>query len=93
MAEFPAGLDPIEISRWQGKVDGVLSSLNSRMTGLETKVDLIPDRIEKRMEKVLNNQKGQSVDFKWILEKIALPLITGGGGAAFAIYAVMKSLQ
>jgi len=90
---LPQGLDPIEISRWQGKVDGILSSLDSRMTGLETQVNLMPDRIEKRMEKVLNNQKAQSIDFKWLMEKVALPLITGGGGAAFAIYAVMKSLQ
>jgi len=92
MEDFPAKLDPIQISRWQGKVDGILSSLDSRMTGLETQVNLMPDRIEKRFEKVLNNQKVQSVDFKWLMEKVALPLITGGGGAVLAIYALMKSM-
>lgn len=85
-------INPIELSRWQGQVDEKFISLNDRMGNLETKVDALPDQIEKRMEKVMNG-KPSGVTFKWVLEKVAMPFIVGGGSAGLTIYAILQAIQ
>lgn len=86
-------IDPIKLSKWQGGVDEKLTNLNGRMGNIEIKVDGLPDRIEKRVEKIINNKESNRVTFQWIMEKVALPLIVGGGSAAATIYAIIKTLQ
>ena len=86
-------IDPLKLSKWQGGVDEKLTNLNGRMGNLEIKVDSLPDRIERRVEKIINNKETNRVTFQWIMEKVALPLIVGGGSAAATIYAIMKSVQ
>jgi len=88
-----SALDPIQISRWQGTVDKSLESLDGRMGNVEKKLDEMPEQIEKRISKVLNgNSKNTPVTFRWILEKIALPIILSGGSAVVAIYAILRFL-
>jgi hypothetical protein len=90
-------IDPIELSRWQGRVDGHLDSLDRRVGEVETKIDALPDKIEKRMEKVINgrasNERTSSVTFKWILEKIALPILISGGSVAATIYVIIQAVH
>ena len=89
-------IDPIELSRWQGGVDQKLNGLDTRLGGVELKLDKIPDEIEKRVTKVINDSPSgglNAVTFRWMLEKIALPLIVGGGSAAATIYAIIKAFQ
>jgi len=89
-------IDPIELSRWQGGVDQKLNGLDSRLGGVELRLDVLPDKIEKRFEKVINSSSSggkNAVTFRWVLEKIALPLIIGGGSAGAVLYAIVKSLQ
>ena len=81
-------IDPIELSRWQGRVDASLLSLDVRMKNIETIVDLLPDRIEMKMEKIINNRKSGQITFRWMLEKVALPILLGGGSAGLAIYVI-----
>ena len=86
-------LDPLGVSRWQGAVDGNLKSLNGRLGKVEEKIDDMPELIEKRLSKVLNGHpRNSAVTFKWILEKIALPVILSGGSAGVAIYAILRFL-
>lgn len=56
-------------------------------------------KFEKKQNKILekvvdlhNGSPATSVTFKWILEKIALPLLLGGGSAALALFAMAKVL-
>jgi ABC-type molybdate transport system permease subunit len=88
-----SGLDPIELSRWQGRVDATLASLDVRMSSIETKVDTLPLKIETRMEKVMENQNSRRITFQWVVEKVALPLIVGGVSAAGTILALAKTLH
>jgi len=88
-----SALDPLGVSRWQGRVDENLKSLDGRLGKVETKLDEMPELIEKRLSKVLNGHpKNSNVTFKWILEKIALPIILSGGSAGVAIYAILRFL-
>ena len=89
-------IDPIKLSRWQGGVDQKLNGLDSRLGGVEIRLDNLPDKIEKRLAKVINDSPSggrNAVTFRWVLEKIALPLIIGGGSAGAVLYAIVKSLQ
>ena len=86
-------LDPLGVSRWQGVVDENLKSLDGRLGKVEEKLDEMPELIEERLNKVLNGHpKNSTVTFKWILEKIALPVILSGGSAGVAIYAILRFL-
>jgi hypothetical protein len=85
-------IDPLEISKWQGGVDEKLVNLNGRMGNLETKVDALPERIEKRIEKIFNNKNERRITFQWVMEKVALPLLLSGGSAGLAVYVIMKSI-
>ena len=78
-------LDPIALSRWQGKVDQRLENLDSSVGELKTTVDELPDRIEARVEKIFNGSKKNNpaaatlpqgvVTFKDLFLKLALPIV------------------
>ena len=88
------GLDPIGVSRWQGEVDNTLKSLDGRMGDVEETLDDMPEQIEKRITNLLNGRNGKGeVTFKWVLEKIMLPVLTGGASAGAAIYAAMRFFE
>lgn len=42
--------------------------------------------------KTVNSKIKEPVTFKWILEKIALPILLGGGSVLVAAYAILKTL-
>lgn len=44
------------------------------------------------MHKTMNGKAKEPVTFKWILEKIALPILLGGGSVALTLYAVLKTI-
>jgi hypothetical protein len=81
-------ITPEEIAYWRGRVDASLLSLDVRMKNIEAIVDLLPDRIEMKMEKIINNKESNRLTFQWVLEKIALPFLLGGGSAGLAIYVI-----
>lgn len=64
---------------------------------IDTSVSLAKkqDDILTKLDDVHNTVNGKAKDpvtFKWILEKIALPLLLGGGSAAMALFAMAKVL-
>lgn len=56
---------------------------------LESKQDEILVKLDE-VHVTMNGKVREPVTFKWILEKIALPLLLGGGSAAIAMLALAK---
>lgn len=56
----------------------------------EGKQDEMLEKLSEVQDGVNSNSR---VTFKWILEKIALPLLLGGGSVALTLYAVLKTLS
>lgn len=55
------------------------------------------EKSEKKQDEILDKvsdlHNGKTgVTFKWLLEKIAIPLLIGGGSAAMALFAMAKAL-
>ncbi len=88
-----AEIDPIELSRWQGGVDRHLLNIDGSIVELKTAVDTMPDRIEARLEKVINGSEGnnphekQAITFRWIVEKLAVPIMLAVVAAVIALVA------
>ena len=85
-------LDPIEWSEWRGGINSGFDSMIRRMGNVETKIDELPDKIEKRIEKVINGQKkknnpgnSQAITFKWIVEKLSVPIMLAVVSAVIAL--------
>jgi hypothetical protein len=80
---------PGEWHQWRGKTDAKLDAMDSKITVVDKKVDRnsetlskMPDEIEKRVQKVVNGSSqakppgnGQPVTFKWVAEKVLLPVV------------------
>ena len=50
------GLDPFEHGKWQGRVETRLDNVESAVRTLETTLDGLPDRLERRFVKVINGR-------------------------------------
>ena len=73
------GLDPLEWSEWRGGIDKNMISMIRRMGVMEGKMDDLPEKIEKRIEKLINGPKGNPgnssvITFKWVVERFLLPV-------------------
>jgi hypothetical protein len=66
-------------------------NFNRRIDDCEETVDQLPKIIESAVIKAVQTANGISpngrVSFKWVLEKVALPLLMSGAGAAIALIA------
>ena len=76
------GLDPQEWNQWRGGIDSSLDSMVRRMGNVETKIDELPEKIEERIEKLINGSKaknnpgsGQAITFRWVVEKLSIPIM------------------
>lgn len=77
-----SGLDPQEWNNWRGGIDNNMISMIRRMGVMETKMDDLPEKIEQRIEKLINGPKsknnpggGQAITFRWIVEKLSVPIM------------------
>ncbi len=87
---------PGEWHQWRGKVDGRLENVEASTQRIEKKVDDMPNKIEGRIKKALNEnqprmpaavvsknqERGEPITFKWLAEKAFLPILLGLAMAA-----------
>lgn len=83
---------PPEWQRWRGHVDTKLDVLKVKVGDIDRKVDghtdklnALPTEIEERMIKALNGRSKQSVTFKWLVEKLAVPVLLSIAGIAIGL--------
>ncbi len=85
------------------KLEGEMVDLGKCVVRLETTQDHMleankgfgnkQDEMLIKIAEVHEGVNGASgVTFKWVLEKIALPILLGGGSVALTLYAVLKTL-
>lgn len=87
------------LERRVGKLEGDMTDMGKCVIRLETtqKHILVANvKSEKKqdeiLEKVSDLHNGKTgVTFKWLLEKIAIPLLIGGGSAAMALFGMAKA--
>ena len=79
----------IKLENEMTDIGKVVVSLETNQSHIMRKQDQMLIKLDKF--KVAGNPK-ESVTFKWILEKIALPLIISGASAGAAIYAAVRFL-
>ena len=80
-----------------GRLEGEMADVGKTVVRLETNQAHImtkQDRVLSKIDEVKNvaNGSAEGVTFKWLLEKIALPLIVSGASAGAAIYAAVRVL-
>ena len=69
-----------------------LETTQGHMLEANTEFKKKQDEIFEKVVDLHNGNPATSVTFKWMLEKIALPLLLGGGSAALALFAMAKVL-
>ncbi len=69
-----------------------LETTQGHMLEANSKFEKKQDEMLKKVVDLHNGSSTTGVTFKWILEKIALPLLLGGGSAALALFAMAKVL-
>lgn len=95
-------METTAIDRRVTKLEGDMVDLGKCVIRLETTQGHMleaNEKFEKKQDEILdkvsdlhNGNDTTSVTFKWMLEKIALPLLLGGGSAAVALFAMAKIL-
>lgn len=79
---------PAWLAHFIGVTNTELKGVKNHLGQIDGKLDTLLSNsgTKSKLPEVVSN-----VTFKWLLEKVALPLLLGGGSAAIAVYAVMRA--
>jgi hypothetical protein len=84
--------DMVDLGKCVVRLETLQEGAAEDYKNLSKKQDEMLDGIA-AVHNTVNGKIKEPVTFKWILEKIALPILLGGGSVAVTIYAVLKMLS